>query len=192
MMSVMSGIFCVTVFGMQQEVILDVCVRVDTSTVFRRNALPFKHIEKHSRFTTQEPLPFARYFNVESAMYIDRFNNSDYVEVEKNLLKQIPSVIHTVSFSKEEQRKLQFPRYVSQAFIDRVKSKKLGLVTIGCNRENNVMLKLRYIIEEEQKKGQDIIPALLDQNVQNMPSSSSLLDYLYIFTEALSALAVMR
>lgn len=191
-MSVVSGFFCMTAFGMQKEVILDVCVRVDTSTVFRRNDLPIKHIEKHSRFTTEEPLPFVRYFNVTSAIYTDRFNNSDYIEVEKNLLRQIPSVIRTVSLSKEEQKKLHFPQYVSQVFIDRVKNKELGLVTIGCNRENNVMLKLRYTIEEEQKKEQ-VIPAPLDQNVQNMmSSSSSLLDYLHLFTEALVALSVMR
>lgn len=61
------------------------------------------------------------------------------------------------------------------------------------DRENNKKLMLRYSIEQEQKKEQ-VIPAPLYHNVQSLSfySSSSLFDYLYLFTEALGALAVMK
>jgi hypothetical protein len=192
LMSIISGMFFITVFGMQKEVVLDVCVRVDKSTVLRRNDLPVQHLENYAQFTTKKPQPFEQYFRVKSAVYKDQFNNSGYVEVEKDLIKiQVPSAVCTVSLTNEEQKKLQFPLYVSRRFIEQVNKKELGLVTIGYNHENNVMLKLRYTIKEEQKK-EPVTPALVTQSVQTMASTSSLLDYFHLITEALAALAVMR
>lgn len=103
--------------------ILDVTIYVvDADNYFRRDDVDRDDLRKYALFGMKHYAgPFDKYFPVKSVVYNDCLG--DHVELEKNLLKNIPHAIEQ-QLGKENRPELEcwykFPQFVSQSFIAKV------------------------------------------------------------------------
>jgi hypothetical protein len=156
---VLSSIGAFFVFSTYASETLEVCIKIDKNKIVRKTDITNDDLLRFGRFGIDAP-HFDAYYRVISAQYIDRFGK-DYVELEKDLTENVPSMTCSTSLSHSERDKFRFPKFVSASFINSVEeseaNKKPFFKNIYKERNSRTELSLQYRIEYVDKSHKKVV-----------------------------------
>lgn len=166
-----------------QYQVLDVCIQVAVDQSFRKGTIPADELDKYGRFGIVESPPFDKYFRVSSALYDDYLDIHQCVELKKNLLTNIPTMIKDDLVESALFKQYRFPKFLPKTCIEKIEnSQKEGrpfqhVIYKNKSNGNTKTLALRYWIGEAVERAALPRPfAISMSQVENKQPAQSLGD----------------